>query len=122
MNPEKTNVNTKKIIRNMISRILRIKYGKVWNLSIDRKIYDMISKKTNSNNEIVGVISQYEWKELMRKEWFSSYTEIEFENHNFLICQGWQELLTSIYGDYMKLPEESKRIPTHDYKIEIRTD
>ena len=122
INPDNTKGNTKKIIRNMISRILRIKYGKDWNLSIDRKIYDMISKKTNSNNEIVGVISQYEWKELMRKEWFSSYTEIEFENHNFLICQGWQELLTSIYGDYMKLPEESKRIPTHDYKIEIRTD
>lgn len=36
--------------------------------------------------------------------------EIEFENHNFLVCANYDEQLTRLYGDYMKLPKEADRV------------
>ncbi|MEY8395858.1 LicD family protein [Lachnospiraceae bacterium 45-P1] len=120
LNPDKTKGTVKKIIRNIMSLILHLVHGNQWHFYIDAEIQSIIVKHTNTNNEIVGVISQYEWKELMRREWFEKYIEVEFENHVFMICEGYHELLTSIYGDYMKLPDEDKRIPTHNYTIVTR--
>jgi lipopolysaccharide cholinephosphotransferase len=36
-------------------------------------------------------------------------SEIEFENHKFYVPYNTHIYLERIYGDYMKLPEESKR-------------
>lgn len=120
LNPNKTKGTAKKIIRTIISFFLHLIYGKKWYLHIDDEIKNLIHKNTKDGNKIVGVISQYEWKELMKKDWFEHYKEIEFENKKFLICQGYHELLISIYGDYMKIPDKNKRLPTHNYTITRR--
>lgn len=117
LNPNKTSGIAKKIIRNILSAILRCIHGKDWSSRIDDEIFELIKKNTNDSDQIVGVISQHEWRELMRRDWFESYTDVEFEHRKFLMCNGYHELLTSIYGDYMKLPEKEKQVPTHDYCI-----
>lgn len=120
LNPNKTEGTVKKVIRNIMSLLLHLVHGNQWHFYIDEEIQAIIAKYTSANNEIVGVISQYEWKELMRREWFEKYIGVEFENRVFMMCEGYHKLLTSIYGDYMKLPDEDKRVPTHDYTIVIR--
>ena len=47
------------------------------------------------------------------KEWFDSYKEVPFEDRIIRIPIGTHELLTAIYGDYMKLPPEKERKPSH---------
>ncbi|MBR3568290.1 MAG: LicD family protein [Salinivirgaceae bacterium] len=120
LNPSKTKGFAKTMIRNIIYVFVRLIHGADWNLRIDEEINALIKKHTNDNNQIVGVISQVEWRELMKKEWFSVYEEIKFEGRSFKVCAGYRELLTSIYGDYMQLPPEEKRVQTHDYTMTIR--
>lgn len=120
INPNKTKGLIKIIIRNSLSVILKMVHGNKWQQNIDDEILSLIRNETNNTNPIVGVISQYEWKELMKKEWFSSYSRMEFCGQSFMVCNGYHELLTSIYGDYMQLPDESKRVPTHNYVITPR--
>ena len=120
LNPNKTVGLHKKIFRNSISIVLRLVHGSDWHLHIDEEIRTLINKYTNDSNQIVGVISQTEWRELMKREWFTSYMDMEFEGKTFMVCKGYQELLTSIYGDYMQLPPEENRVPTHDYTMIIR--
>lgn len=44
---------------------------------------------------------------------FDSYVLMPFENSEFYCVQGFDILLKSWYGDYMKLPPESERVQTH---------
>ena len=41
---------------------------------------------------------------------------VEFEEYRFNIPVGYDEYLTSIYGDYMKLPDENNRVTRHNFK------
>lgn len=109
-----------KICKNIISTILHFIHGNKWMFNIDDEIYELIKNNTKNEDKLVGVISQYEWREILKREWFNEFIDIEFEDRKFKVCSGYNELLTSIYGDYMKLPEKSKRVPTHGYKMYIR--
>lgn len=40
-----------------------------------------------------------------------NFTELEFEGKNFLVVKNYNEYLTMLYGDYMKLPSKEKRKP-----------
>jgi lipopolysaccharide cholinephosphotransferase len=50
---------------------------------------------------------------LYEKSWFTSTVEVDFEGLRFLAPVGYHEILSSMYGDYMKWPPEGKRHPTH---------
>ena len=47
-----------------------------------------------------------------RKELFN-VINVDFEGRSFLAPGGYDEILTIIYGDYMKLPPEDQRVTTH---------
>ena len=50
------------------------------------------------------------------KKWFEETIRVKFENITICIPKEYDSFLRSLYGDYMVLPPESKRIPTHGYK------
>lgn len=41
--------------------------------------------------------------------------EVVFEGHTFPAPSGWHEILTILYGDYMRLPPPEERVPQHGY-------
>ena len=47
------------------------------------------------------------------KEWFGSFTEMPFEGKNFPVLLEYDRYLTMMYGDYMQLPPEEKRVTVH---------
>ena len=51
-----------------------------------------------------------------KKEWFET-CYVEFEGHKLAAPKGYHEILTMIYGDYMQLPPEEKRVTTHTDKF-----
>ena len=56
----------------------------------------------------------------MKREWDDEVVEMPFEDTKFYAPSGWDELLTQLYGDYMKLPPKEKQIPEHsDMEIKI---
>ncbi len=52
--------------------------------------------------------------EVMDRTLLLPYQRVEFEGHLLPIPGKEKEYLTQLYGDYMKLPPESERMPKHD--------
>ncbi len=57
------------------------------------------------------------WKELeiTERAWFGTPVPCGFEDGTILIPQDADRYLTSLYGDWRKLPPEDKRVSHHDY-------
>ncbi len=49
----------------------------------------------------------------IQKEWCEEITDIEFEGETLMASKYAHEVLTWVYGDYMKLPPEAERVPAH---------
>jgi len=52
-------------------------------------------------------------KEIMPAEWFGDGAKLEFEGITVKVPTGYERYLTHVYGDYMQLPPEEKRITHH---------
>ncbi len=87
---------------------------------IDNKIMSTLEKHTSDNDIYIGVncwhckFRQYE------RDMFSEIQEISFEGHYFFVPKRYDEILTLIYKDYMKLPSEKERKESHFYEMYIR--
>lgn len=44
-----------------------------------------------------------------KREWYENTIDMKFEGINFRACRKYEEYLTFLYGDYMKLPPQEKR-------------
>ena len=55
-------------------------------------------------------------KEVMPKKIFEKMKKQKFEDTEFYITDAYDIYLKNLYGDYMKLPPEDKRVPHHGYK------
>lgn len=51
------------------------------------------------------------------KEDFEKYEYLDFEDLKVKVPCGYKDILTKVYGDYMKLPPEDERVQTHGYSI-----
>ena len=54
------------------------------------------------------------------REGFDSLIPIEFEGFSSFMPSGYDDALRRIYGDYMQLPPEEERVPSHCYSITRR--
>lgn len=50
------------------------------------------------------------------KKWFDECIDVDFENLKTKVLKMYDQFLRSRYGDYMKFPPESERVPKHNYK------
>ncbi len=53
------------------------------------------------------------YKREYRKEWFDEQELTKFEDYEFYIPSGYDEILRTIYGDYKKFPPISQQQPHH---------
>ncbi|MBR1435729.1 MAG: LicD family protein [Bacteroidales bacterium] len=54
-------------------------------------------------------------KEIYPKEWFTSFTEMDFDGVKVKLPSGYDALLTQMYGDYMTPPPPAKRLSVHHH-------
>lgn len=59
---------------------------------------------------------------LLETEWFKRKMMVPFEDMEIPIMSGYDEYLKTIYGDYMELPPEDKRIGHINENIIVKTD
>ena len=72
------------------------------------KLLDSIDKNTDYLENFV--LSYDGINDKIRKDSFTKdFIYLEFEGHKFPCFYNYDEILTKIYGDYMKLPSENKR-------------
>ena len=93
--------------------LFRNKDYKYWN----KKVIDMV---TPCEGTYVGDrIWPVEDKEFFSKEVFSEAKYVKFRDGMFPIPVGYEEYLSKMYGDYMKLPKEEDRV-FHDFEGYIK--
>mgnify|MGYP000845578381 CR=1 FL=1 len=81
-------------------------------------ILKLMDKYDFKRSENVGfVLSAYDpKKEVTRKEVYEKTIQVEFEGELFSAPVGYDEYLSNLYGEYMKLPPIEKRKTHHNFK------
>ena len=69
----------------------------------------------DSSNYVGNVFGAWGFKEVMPKQYMGEPKEYKFEDTTVYGVEMPHEYLTSLYGDYMQLPPEEKRVSHHDY-------
>lgn len=75
----------------------------------------MVSCSEGCNDDslmILFVVPKKE-PEILKKEMFSESIMHEFEDREYCIPSGFDEILRACYGDYMKLPPKNKQVGSH---------
>lgn len=74
--------------------------------------------KTNPDGKfLANYNSLWGEKETVPKEWFGEGVTLEFEGIKVICPTEYEKWLTNVYGDYMKLPPEEKRVTHHNTEI-----
>ena len=68
------------------------------------------------------VCGSYREKEIMTRETFETYIDLEFEGHTFKGIQAYDAYLTRHYNRYMELPPKEKRETHHTYTAYLIAD
>lgn len=93
--------------------------GKIINLKKVRCLTDKyVEKYKYENCKLVGTFfGNYGFHEVVPKEYFGKGSEVVFEGKKYKAPEKVDEYLTHMYGDYMKLPPEEKRVGHHIINI-----
>lgn len=119
-NTNKTISVTKKIAknaRNILSSIIGYKNINTIYLAIANKY---TKKKTNYVINSWPVYSAK--KEIQLAKNTEEYIDAKFENLTVMIFKNYDAILRTTFGDYMKLPPKSERIPKHNMQMWWRED
>ena len=79
-------------------------------------LQDRLAKKYNRKKTACWYYSNYDPGYIdirLKDEWVTERTRIRFEDTTLSIPAHYDEVLTCIYGDYMKLPPKEQRVPSH---------
>ena len=87
--------------------------GATWYAALAKRVLIPICKHLNTeklSNKLKAISKEYP---------IDKSVEVEFEGHMFPAPKCWDFYLTQLYGDYMQLPPENKRI-SHDFNVYMK--
>ena len=80
---------------------------------------DKCMQEGYKNSDFLGVYA-HEQLGILKKEIYEEKEPLKFEGKQILCCAKYDEILTSLYGDYMTPPPEKERVPIHAGEIMYR--
>jgi lipopolysaccharide cholinephosphotransferase len=85
-------------------------------MRLHNKLENIIRKHSFQNSTYVAnFLGAYGMNEIVPRAFFGNPTLYDFEDTKLFGPEKIDEYLGNIYGDFMKLPPEDKRVPEHDY-------
>ena len=90
--------------------------GKLIPMKVIFAIQKAIALKDKNSKGDLRYYSNYQPDYLyvtLRREWCEDVVDAPFEDTVLMIPKGWDPVLKEVYGDYMQLPPEEQRVPTH---------
>ena len=99
-----------KIIFNLV-KLSSIFFSKE---KLKKKLCKLVTKYNDiKTNYYAEYSSTYLGKQIMQKDIYNNYINHKFENKKFMITKNYDQYLTALYGDYMKLPPIEKQVGHH---------
>ncbi len=91
--------------------------GKMINKSKTFEAVQKVYKKIDFDEVgyVAAVGGAYREKEILPKELYADYIDLIFEGKPYKAIGGYDRYLSSIYGNYMQLPPEGKRVSHHTF-------
>lgn len=74
---------------------------------------EKLFKSVRSGSRIANHCGAWGVKEIVPAQWYGSGAPMAFEDLTVTVPKDYHSWLTQVYGDYMQLPPEEKRIPHH---------
>lgn len=98
-----------------ITAIRILEFLRLTTINQQLKNYDSFVTQYNSDStEFIGCGEDvFSSGILLPSDLFSNLIEVDFENLKFYAPSKYDEILRTLYGDYMELPPEEKRFPQH---------
>ena len=87
----------------------------------NRILKEDLKEQNESGMYLVSYYGDYWDKEYYKSEWFKNFKLVDFESLRVRIPVGYQEYLTQIYHDFMKLPPKEKQ-RSHHYHYYLNLD
>lgn len=82
-----------------------------------QKIFYKTINQYHDSDYVISIFPAYgPQREIQLKKDTDEYIDVKFEDAKVMIFKNYDNILRTTYGDYMKLPPESERTPTHDVK------
>lgn len=106
------------VFRCLYRQLFRIRGYKYYK----NKLIEIASQFKFEESEYAAIVVSgfYGTGEIVDKNKLIAFEKKEFENALFSSMGCFHEYLSGIYGDYMQLPPEDKRVGTHDIKIVVK--
>lgn len=99
-------------IEGVINKITKLFVKAVPSSLANRRITKIMTLYSyEKSRDLICYCDPYKTK--LKRQWFNSMELHKFENYNFCIPKGYDDILHAIYGDYMKLPPLDKQNPHH---------
>lgn len=112
----KLGLNRKRNIRNIILKI----FGSFVNTNTIHKLLIKTFNLNNKGDYLANFGSYYKiTNQVFPKDFYGEGRLVKFENFDLPVPVKAEEILSSIYGDYMQLPPEDKRVIKHHYNVDI---
>lgn len=102
-----------RITHPILSSILKHIYPKKLILKNAESNISESSKSEFVNN----YFGSWKEKEIHRTEWYSDFIYLDFMDFKVKVPKGYDQILATLYGDYMQLPEEENRTSHHQIKF-----
>ena len=100
-----------KAVKRLMTKLLGLKFARRMAMKIDKNAQKWPFETSAFRG--VSVINHYGVKEKLKAEDFAETIEVDFEGLKLMLFSGYESYLKNIYGDYMKLPPEEKRVMVH---------
>lgn len=118
---EKTGTSRRGALAARIKDLYRPILKKIGPYRIARKLDKVCAKVSFEKAELVGAVTgMYGQKERWRKADMLPQTRLAFEDIQACAFQNYDIYLTNLYGDYMRLPPEEKRVPHCDSGYRVK--
>ena len=111
-------LKTDSVLRRAIKLLVKIPLIPFSSFWIYRRVEKHLTKYNEQQTKKVCLLyaRNFTGFRYFPKEWFDEVIDVDFENVKTKIIKGYDEFLNHTYGDFMKFPPESERVPEHNYK------
>ncbi len=103
-------------VKSLIHLVIETCYYRPRQSFFRRKFDDVVKEIRNQKGDrLVSYDGMYKEREIYKKEWFESSSSMPFETLTIPVPNGYHEILTQVFGNYMQLPPEEKRVSHHNH-------